>query len=302
MRINTFFYTIQQGIKNIGRNKMFSLASIATMSACIFMFGLFYIIVANFNNMVRVVEESVAVIVFFDEGISEPEIEAIGQDIIKRVEVSKCVYVSADEAWDEVKETYFEGREDLAAAFESDNPVANSEHFEIYLNDVSMQESLVTYLENTDGVRSVKQSQTVANMLTDFNRLVGYVSAGIILILLCVAVFLISTTVAVGVNARREEIYIMKLIGATDYLVRAPFVVEGMAIGLFGAAIPLVLLYFLYGQITEYIAGKFQFVSSVLVFLDTNVLFKNLLPVALVLGIGIGFVGSALSVRKHLRK
>lgn len=302
MRINTFFYTIQQGIKNIGRNKMFSLASIATMSACIFMFGLFYIIVANFNNMVRVVEESVAVIVFFDEGISETEIEAIGQDIIKRVEVSKCVYVSADEAWNEVKETYFEGREDLAAAFESDNPVANSEHFEIYLNDVSMQEALVTYLENTDGVRSVKQSQTVANMLTDFNRLVGYVSAGIILILLCVAIFLISTTVAVGVNARREEIYIMKLIGATDYLVRAPFVVEGMAIGLLGAAIPLALLYFLYGRITGYIAGKFQFVSSVLVFLDTNVLFKDLLPVALVLGIGIGFLGSALSVRKHLRK
>lgn len=302
MRINTFFYTIQQGIKNIGRNKMFSLASIATMSACIFMFGLFYVIVANFNNMVHVVEESVAVIVFFDEGISEPEIEAIGQDIIKRVEVSKCVYVSADEAWDEVKETYFEGREDLAAAFESDNPVANSEHFEIYLNDVSMQEALVTYLENTDGVRSVKQSQTVANMLTDFNRLVGYVSAGIILILLCVAVFLISTTVAVGVNARREEIYIMKLIGATDYLVRAPFVVEGMVIGLLGAAIPLVLLYFLYGRIVGYVAGKFRFLNSVLVFLEANVLFKNLLPVALILGIGIGFLGSAFSVRKHLRK
>lgn len=302
MRINTFFYTIQQGIKNIGRNKMFSLASVATMSACIFMFSLFYIIVANFNNMLHVVEESVAVIVFFDEGITEPEIEQIGQDIIKRVEVSKCVYVSADEAWNDVKQTYFEGREDLAAAFESDNPVANSEHFEIYLNDVSMQESLVTYLENIDGVRSVKQSQTVANMLTDVNRLVGYVSAGIILILFCVAIFLISTTVAVGVNARREEIYIMKLIGATDYLVRAPFVVEGMAIGLLGAAIPLALVYFLYGKITEYIAGKFQFVSTVLVFLDTNVLFKNLLPVALILGMGIGFLGSVVSVHKHLRK
>ncbi len=301
MRINTLFYSIRQGFRNIGRNKMFSLASVATMSACIFMFGIFFIIITNFTNLVQTAEESVAVTVFFDEGTSDERMEEIGQDIIKREEVAGCVFVSAEEAWEEVKQDYFEGREDLAAAFEGDNPVANSAHYEIYLSDVSMQETLVEYLEGIDGVRSVKQSEMVANTLTDFNRLLSYISAGIILILLGVAVFLISNTVSVGISVRREEIGIMKLIGATDFLVRAPFVVEGMVIGLIGAFIPLALLYLLYGRIVSYITEKFNFIGSILSFIEADEIFHTLVPVSIVLGVGIGFLGSILTVRKHLR-
>lgn len=280
---------------------MFSLASIATMGACIFMFGLFFIIVTNFEEMVKTAEESVAVTVFFEEGIADSRVEEIGTEISKRVEVSECVYVSAEDAWDYVKENYFEGREDLAAAFEGDNPVANSKHYEIYLNDVAMQDSLVQYIEELDGVREVKQSEMVANTLTDFNRLIGYVSAGIILILLCVAVFLISNTVTVGISVRKEEIAIMKLIGATDYLVRAPFIVEGMIIGLIGASIPLALLYVLYGSLDDYISSKFNFIGSILEFIPADEVFRILIPVALILGVGIGFVGSAWTSRKHLK-
>jgi cell division transport system permease protein len=301
MKINTFFYSIHQGLRNIGRNKMFSLASIATMAACIFMFGLFYIIVTNFTNMVKEAEESVAVTVFFDEGISQERIDEIGEEISKRVEVSESVFVSAEEAWEEVKADYFEGNEDIAASFEGDNPVANSAHYEIYLSDVSMQNSLVVYLENLDGVRSVKQSEMVAETLSDFNRLIGYVSAGIILILLCVAVFLISNTVTVGISVRKEEIAIMKLIGASDFLVRAPFIVEGMVIGLIGAFIPLALLYVLYGRIVIYISEKFSFIGSMFSFLPARTIFEMLVPVAILLGVGIGFIGSTFTIRKHLK-
>jgi cell division transport system permease protein len=280
---------------------MFSLASIATMSACIFMFGLFYIIVTNFTNMVKEAEESVAVTVFFDEGISQERIDEIGQEIGKRVEVANTVFVSAEEAWEEVKQDYFEGNEEVAASFEGDNPVANSAHYEIYLSDVSMQNSLVVFLESLDGVRSVKQSEMVAETLSDFNRLVGYVSAGIIFILLCVAVFLISNTVTVGISVRKEEIAIMKLIGASDFLVRAPFVVEGMVIGLIGAFIPLALLYGLYGRIVTYISEKFSFIGSMFSFLPTATIFEMLIPVAILLGVGIGFIGSTFTIRKHLK-
>jgi cell division transport system permease protein len=301
MKINTFFYSVHQGIRNIGRNKMFSLASIATMAACIFMFGLFYIIVNNFTNMVREAEESVAVTVFFDEGLSQERIEEIGQEINKRVEVSETVFISAEDAWEEVKQDYFEGNEEVAASFEGDNPVANSAHYEIYLSDVSMQNSLVRYLESLDGVRSVKQSELVAETLSDFNRLVGYVSAGIIFILLCVAVFLISNTVTVGISVRKEEIAIMKLIGASDFLVRAPFVVEGVVIGLIGAFIPLALLYVLYGRIVTYISEKFSFFGSMFTFLPSSTIFEMLIPVAILLGVGIGFIGSTFTIRKHLK-
>ena len=301
MKINTFFYSVKQGFKNILRNKMFSLASIATMAACIFMFGLFYIIITNFTSTVHSIEKGVSVTVFFDKGLSEGEIKSIGDQIAERAEVSRMEYVSAEDAWNAFKDVYFEGKEDLAQGFAGDNPLANSAHYQIYLSDVSMQNSLVTYLKTIDGVREVKESAKVANTLTDFNHLVGYVSAGIILILLCVAVFLISNTVTVGISVRKEEIAIMKLIGATDYLVRAPFIVEGMFIGLIGATIPLLLLYFMYQKIIVYIADKFNFIGSMINFVPVHTVFKTLIPVAVILGVGIGFLGSRLTIRKHLK-
>lgn len=301
MKINTFFYSVKQGFKNIFRNKMFSLASIATMAACIFMFGLFYIIITNFTSTVHSIEKGVSVTVFFDKGLSEGEIKSIGDQIAERAEVSRMEYVSAEDAWNAFKDVYFEGKEDLAQGFAGDNPLANSAHYQIYLSDVSMQNSLVTYLKTIDGVREVKESAKVANTLTDFNHLVGYVSAGIILILLCVAVFLISNTVTVGISVRKEEIAIMKLIGATDYLVRAPFIVEGMFIGLIGATIPLLLLYFMYQKIIVYIADKFNFIGSMINFVPVHTVFKTLIPVAVLLGVGIGFLGSRLTIRKHLK-
>ena len=301
MRISTFFYTIKQGIVNIWKNKMFSLASIATMTACIFLFGLFYMIVINFQSMVKDAESGVAVTVLFEPGISEQRIEEIGELIDARVEVSRYEYTSPEDAWNYFKDIYFEGDEAAAASFGTDNPLANSASYAVYMNDVSMQPALVTFLESVDGVRRVKQSVEVAKMLTDFNSLIGYVSAGIILILLGVSVFLISNTITVGISVRKEEIGIMKLIGATDYFVRAPFVVEGIVIGLIGALIPLWILYMLYGKIILYIGEKFNFISSMLRFLSVEAVFDKLVPVALVLGVGIGFIGSRITIRKHLK-
>ena len=300
MKINTLFYSIKQGVKNIFRNKMFSLASIATMAACIFMFGLFYIIITNFNATVHSIEKGVSVTVFFDKGLTDAEIRVIGEKINKRAEVRKSEYVSAEEAWKDYKKVYFQGKEDLAKGF-TDNPLANSAHYQVFLNDVSMQDSLVAYLNGLPGVREVKKSAQVANTLTDFNKLLGYVSGGIILILLCVAFFLISNTVTVGISVRKEEIAIMKLIGATDFLVRAPFVVEGMVIGMIGAAIPLVLLYFMYQKIIVYIAEKFSFIGSMIVFEPVHTVFATLIPVGVILGAGIGFLGSQMTIRKHLK-
>ena len=189
----------------------------------------------------------------------------------------------------------------MAESFGGDNPLVNSSSYAIYLKDVSMQQSLVDYLQTIDGVRSVKQSEIVANTLTDFNKLIGYISAGVIVILLGVAVFLISNTITVGISVRREEIGIMKLIGATDFFVRGPFIVEGMIIGLIGAAIPLGILYVLYGKVIVYIADKFRFISNMMNFLPVEEVFHTLVPVALILGVGIGFLGSCITIRKHLK-
>ena len=300
MKISTFGYTIKPGIKNIWTNKMFSIASIATMAACIFMFGMFYSIVINFQHVVKDVESGVAITVFFDAGTTQDQIDAIGQEIAMRPEVSSFNYVSAEEAWEEYKLEYFDGDEAAAASFGTDNPLAGESNYEIYMEDISQQSSLVSYLEGLDHVSRVRQSEMVANTLTDFNRLVSIVSAVIILILICVAVFLISNTVRTGIAVRKEEIGIMKVIGATDYFVRAPFIVEGILIGLIGAAIPLIILHAMYGRIIEYVANRFGFLNNLLTFLPVDTVFQILLPVGLILGVGIGYIGSRVTVRKHI--
>ena len=297
MRISTFFYTIKQGFINIFRNKWFSLASIATISACLFLFGLFYSILMNVQNIVKTAQEGVSVTVFFDEGISDDRIQQIGDEIQKRPEVSKINFISADEAWDSFKEEYLG---EYADGF-TENPLENSASYEIYLNDVSMQPALVSFLEGLDGIREVNRSEITAASLTGINALIAYASIGIIAILLAVSIFLISNTVTIGISVRKEEISIMKYIGATDFFVRSPFVIEGMLIGAIGALIPMGIIYSVYNEVIGYIIGKFSNLSKLLAFLPVNEIFAKLLPGSLIMGIGIGFLGSIITVRKHLR-
>ncbi|MBO5278317.1 MAG: permease-like cell division protein FtsX [Lachnospiraceae bacterium] len=301
MRFNTIIYCLKQGIKNIFRNKLFSLASISTMAACIFLFGLFYSIVMNIQYMIDEAQDAICVTVFFEPGTSETRISVIGEQIALRPEVASVEYTSADEAWESFKEVYFEGNEEYARAFMGDNPLANHSSYAIYMKDASLQENLVEYLETIPDIRKINKSDLTANSFADFGILVGYVSGAIILILLAVAVFLISNTVSVGITVRREEISIMKLIGATDFFVKAPFLVEGILIGLLGAAIPLAVIYYLYGNVVGYILDKFSILNSIMVFLPVEQVFHSLLPVGLVLGVGIGFLGSSATTRKHLR-
>ena len=309
MKISTLLYTIKQGFANIFRNKWYSLASIATISACLFLFGLFYSIVANFQNILKTAEEGVSVTVFFhsewdgceshiDGQIpSEQRIEEIGQEIAKRAEVSDVQFKSADEAWATFGPDYF--GEDYAEGF-PENPLAGEDSYEIFLSDVSMQDALVTWLQSIPEVRKVNYSEMTANTLSGLNLLIAYVSMGIIVILLAVSIFLISNTVAIGISVRSEEINIMKYIGATDFFVRAPFVLEGMLIGLIGAAVPLGLIYSLYNYALNYMVNRFMVLSGFLNFLSVDEVFHFLVPVCLGVGVGIGFLGSISTVRKHL--
>ena len=207
------------------------------------------------------------------------------------------MYVSAEEAWDTFSEEYLGDYKD---GF-TENPLENSANYQIYLNDVSMQSALVTYLESMDGVRMVNRSEVTAATLTGVNALIAYVSVGIIAILFAVSVFLISNTVTIGISVRKEEINIMKYIGATDFFVRSPFVIEGMLIGLIGAAIPLGIIYGLYNTVIAYVTERFVMLTQLLSFLTVEEIFNILLPVSLGLGVGIGFIGSIVTVRKHLR-
>lgn len=316
MRISTFGYVGKQGVKNIWRNKMFSLASIATMSACIFLFGLFFSILVNFQYIIKSAEEGVAITVFFNDDATEEQKKEIGEQLESRDDVSEVKYVSADDAWAEFQKEYFGDNPELAEGFKDDNPLAGSDNYEVYMKTVkgdnkdliakskslsAMQQDLVKFAQSLDGVRQVNKSDVVANTLSSVNMLVAYVSIAIIAILLGVSIFLISNTVTTGITVRKEEIAIMKYIGAKDFVVRSPFVIEGLIIGLFGAVIPLALLYFLYDKAVVYIMEKFSILKNIITFLPVGNVYIYLLPIGLAMGIGIGFLGSYFTVRKHLR-
>ena len=300
--MKTLGYGLRQGLKNIGQNRLFSLAAIGTIATCLFLLGIFYALISNFQNMVYNAESNVGITVFFDEGISEDQIDWIKEKVLACKTVEKVVYISADEAWDRFQKEMYSEEDKIEDTFGGDNPLKDSASFEVYLSDVSNQESIIHFIKKLGGVRKVNGSNTVASSLTNFNLLITYVSVSIIILLLMVSVFLISTAVATGIRVRKDEISIMRYIGATDLFIKMPFLVEGIVIGLLGAIIPLVLLWFLYGKMVQFILAHFEVLSRWLIFVDTAEEFKTLVPLSLLVGVGIGFVGSAMSVRKHLRE
>ena len=296
MRISNIFYAIGQSFRNMGKNKGYTCASIATISACLFMFGLFFSVLFNIRSIMNTAEQGVSVTVFFQEGTTEDEILQLKVAVEERPEVSRVEYVSADQAWESFSQDYLQG---YADGF-TENPLANSANLEIYLSDVSKQADLVNYLEGLNQVREVNRSEMTADTLSGANTLIMYASIAIIAMLLVVSVFLISNTIAMGITTHWEEISIMKYIGATDLFVRAPYVIEGVMIGLVGTVIPLILVYWLYNKAVEVITGKFSVLMNFLQFQSVDAVFHYLLPVSLVLGVGIGFFGSIITVRKHL--
>lgn len=301
MRISTFIYCLKQGLINIRRNLLHSLASTATISACIFLFCLFFAIIGNVRHFAMEAETTVGITVFFDESLSEDEILAIGDQIQARGEVAEMNYISAQEAWESFKTEYFGDMEELAEGFAEDNPLAGSASFEIFLKDISLQDQMVEYLNSIEGVRKVNYSNAAAAGLNSLNRIIGAVSAVIIGVLLAVAVFLISNTISVAAAFRKQENEIMKLIGATNDMIRAPFVVEGLLIGLVGAAIPLAAVFFLYRETADYVTAHYVIMTGIFTPVPIQEMMPVMTAVALALGGGIGFFGSFFTIRKHLR-
>lgn len=301
MRLSTFTYCLKEGMKNIGRNIWFSLASTAIISACIFLFCMFFALVANVQYMVKNAETTVGITVFFDENMAEADILAIGKEIAARKEIKETKYISAEEAWETFQKEYFKDAEELAEGFADDNPLAGSASYEIYLKDIADQDVIVSYLNTIAGIRKINYSNDTASGLSTFNKMLGLISAVIIAILLAVAVFLISNTISTAAAFRKDENKIMRLIGATNFMIRAPFVVEGIIIGFAGAAIPLVSVYFLYRSAVEYMIEKFHIISNIIEFIPIDTIFPYMIAVAVALSVGIGFVGSFFTIRKHLK-
>ncbi len=288
---------VKGGFSCLFRNKWYSLASVLTVSVCIFLFGMFYTILADLQETLAAAREEVQVTVFFEEGTGEEEILAFKGKLEKREEVAGVDYTSADEAWASFSQSYLG---DGGESFQT-NPLKDSASLQIYMKDLGAQGDLVAWLENQSLVRSVKYSGAAAETLFGAGNLLTLAMTGVVGILLAVSAFLISMTITVGIVSRKEEIEILKYIGASDFFVCGPYVTEGLLIGLIGAALPLGAVWYLYDRAVLYIGQNYTLVYSLMRFLPAETLFETLVPVSLGLGMGIGLLGSLLTVRKHLK-
>jgi len=300
LTFSSLIYNIKQGVKNIWRNRTFSAASLITMTTCIFLFGVMLAVILNVNSAAQYYEQEIGMTVLFEEGITEERIQEIGNEILAIDGVAEMTYTSPEEAWEDFQETYFQGDEEAAASFGTDNPLVNSASYSVKTKTIEDQPAVESAILAIDGVRVVNRSDDVVRTLSRFNKILTIISLAIIGILLVIAVILISMTVNVGISVRKNEIGIMKLIGATDSFVRAPFIVEGLLLGLIGTVIPLLILYFAYNKLLGKIIDKYLgSLSSV--FMDVNAIYHYLIPLGLVLGLGIGLLGSIITVRRHLQ-
>ncbi len=302
MRISSFLYSIRQGLKNIKRNMLFSLASVGTIVSCLFLFGIFYCVIANFQSSVSELRDTVVISVFFDYDISDDNIALIGEQIRVREEVKTVGFITADEAWEKyAKERYKDDYQAAMESFAGDNPLKNSASYEITLKDLDKHAEFVQFLNGLHGVRKVESNEATADGIDALSSIVGVASIGIICILLLVSIFLISNTITIGITVRKEEIAVMKLIGATNFFVRAPFIVEGVVIGLIGSTVPLLLVYLMYDNLKQFLMDKVSIVQSLFAFVPSSEIFAVLVPVSIAIGIGLGLVGSIITTRKHLK-
>ncbi|HHW68480.1 permease-like cell division protein FtsX [Defluviitalea raffinosedens] len=298
MKIRTMKYFVGQGFRGIWRNRLMSLASIGTIASCLMIVGIFYCIAVNVDYILETLEETAGITVFCtDEEVSEDKIRDLEERIRKIDHIDEVVYISPEEALNKEKEEWGEYGS-LLDGLENDNPLPPS--FEITLDDIRYQKEVVAELNQLSGIE-IRYLEEETKILIGFNNMIRLISLVLILVLGFIGVMLMDNTIRLTVYIRKNEINIMKYIGATNWFIRWPFVIEGIIIGIIGSVLPLVLIWFSYNFITELIYEKNTFIRNVLVFRTPGEIFNVLTPISLIIGIGIGVIGSTISIRRYLK-
>ncbi|MBP3200464.1 MAG: permease-like cell division protein FtsX [Lachnospiraceae bacterium] len=294
-------YVFKTGFKNLGNRKLFSFASIGTIASSVLIFCIFFVLATNIRGIIKKVETTVGIQVFFNSNLSEEEIQNLANEKFITDYVKSIKFKSSNEAWEKFKVEYFDNRPELAKAFEDDNPLASSASYEILLNDITKQIEYVNYLKSIDGVRQVNYSSVLIETLTSLNVGISTFSFILIGLLIIIAMILISNTITLASQFRKKENEIMKLIGATNFMIRAPFVIEGFFIGLFGAIIPISIVLGLYNYLMDMLIKNASFLRNVFTPVDIKIIAVPMCLISIGTSCFICMFVSFLTIRKHLK-
>ena len=298
MKHSIFGYLLGEGFRNVFHNKKSSGASLAIMCATMLIFGLFFMIIENLNNAVETIESQQGMQVFIKDDATEAQMTGLGEQIKQIDGVNTVKFVSKTEALNEWKEK-LKSQQALFATYDEDNPLPNS--YIVTLTDLKLNRQVQEEIQKLDNVDDITNSNDTIDGLVTIANGVKIVSTVVLTLLVLISIFIISNTIKLTVHARRKEISIMKYVGATDSFIRWPFVIEGILIGVVAAVISIVILGLAYNVIVNMLSGNTvlnRMGMSLLSFADMTSL---LIIVYLGIGIGIGALGSAISMRKYLQ-
>ncbi|MEX5286284.1 permease-like cell division protein FtsX [Selenomonas sputigena] len=294
MKLRTSEYFIREVCISIKRNTWMSFASIGTVAVSLFILGMFLIIVMNMNRMASMLESQVQINVYLSDKLKGSEIDDIEDDLNKMQGIESVKYVSREEAIVRLRERLGDQKY-LLDALDDKNPLPNS--FEVTVKQPTMVETAAKAIERFDGVESAKYGQDVVEHLFDMTRLIRAFGFTLMLLLAGATLFIISNTIRLTVFARRKEIAIMKYVGATDWFIRWPFLLEGVVLGFFGGVFASVALRSIYGMITAKVYSTLAFLPLI-----PQYPFVNFISVVMLLsGMVIGALGSTISLKRFLK-
>lgn len=298
MRYNVIGYLLSEGFRNVFKNKKSTGASLMIMCATMLIFGLFFLIGENVNHVMKQVESEQGMQVFMYKTATEEEIQTLQENINSLDNVAKVTFVSREEALNSMKERFGDNGKLLEAYEGENNPLGVS--FVVTLTNLEKTDEVKTQIEAMDNVKEITVRDKTINALLNIANGVRIVSGVILVLLIVISIFIISNTIKLTVHARRKEISIMKYVGATNGFIRWPFIVEGIIIGILAAMLSILLLGIGYNILTNKVATSSIANTISLSLLTFSDVFTLVIIVYLILGIGIGALGSIISMRKYL--
>ena len=296
MRWNTLRYLFKEGIVSLWKNKTMALASAGTIVLCLLILGMSYSIGLNIDSLLKQIENKFGITCYIDDEVNETRVEEIKSQIASMSAVKEVKYISKDQALKQFSEG--SGDASIFEDFKEDNPLPAS--FEITVYDIGQQEEVVKALKNIEGIET-EYLKRETQMFIQLNQTINYICGVIIICLIVVGLLLMSNTIKLTVYVRRKEINIMKYIGATDWFIRLPFLIEGVSVGIISSLLAILIMACTYDWVNEKITLQLMNALEGITLVQTSVIMSGMIPMCLIIGSLIGLVGSAFAIRKHLQ-
>ena len=294
MKVRTIEYYIREVFISLRRNNWMSVASIGTVAVSLFIFGMFLMMVMNMNKLAENMESQVQINVYLLDKVDREQARDIEKDLMEIEGVESVGFVTKDEAMERFKDRLGD-QKTLLDALDATNPLPDS--FEVTVTNPDLVKTAAEKMEKLDGVECAKYGQDVMEHLFEITRLLRIFGFTLMLVLAFATLFIISNTIRLTVFARRKEIAIMKYVGATDWFIRWPFVMEGMVLGLFGSIIAAMVLRTAYTAMAEKVYDTLAFFPLI----PEQPFLTYITIVVVISGMVVGAIGSAVSIKKFLK-